>query len=143
MKTKTVIVDNVRITTTYGMQDIAPGKQPPYFSITADMSKGAHRSIGCLHDEIRKYFPELSELIQWHLCDITGLPMHYFANAEYWFEQKNWDYVKSTIVFGALPSDMCYNVPNMTMEEFHSFLERRLPMLKVAFTECMKRFGVL
>lgn len=43
----------------------------------SDWSKG-----GCIHDDIAKYFPELSHLIRWHLFDTSG-PMHYVANTVY------------------------------------------------------------
>jgi hypothetical protein len=39
-------------------------------------------SCGCLHDEIAKHFPELSEAIKFHLCSTDG-PMHYAANTVY------------------------------------------------------------
>jgi len=39
-------------------------------------------SCGCCHSEIRAAFPELSELIKYHLCSTDG-PMHYLANTLY------------------------------------------------------------
>jgi hypothetical protein len=38
---------------------------------------------GCLHKEIVKHFPELSQYIKWHLTSEDG-PMHYEANTLYW-----------------------------------------------------------
>lgn len=37
---------------------------------------------GCIHDEIKRKFPELAHLIKWHLCSTDG-PMHYVANTVY------------------------------------------------------------
>lgn len=37
---------------------------------------------GCCHDEIVKHFPQLRELIKWHLCS-SDEPMHYIANTLY------------------------------------------------------------
>lgn len=37
---------------------------------------------GCCHDEIAKHFPQLRELIKWHLCSSDG-PMHYPGNVIY------------------------------------------------------------
>jgi len=39
-------------------------------------------SCGCLHDDIKKIFPEFEHLIKWHLCSSDG-PMHYIANTVY------------------------------------------------------------
>lgn len=54
------------------------------FSITADIKKknGTIEACGCLHDDIKEWFPELAPLIQWHLTSTDG-PMHYMANTIY------------------------------------------------------------
>jgi hypothetical protein len=54
------------------------------FSITGDIGrKGRDFDCGgCIHDEIKKYFPELKGLIQYHLSDTRG-PMHYISNTCY------------------------------------------------------------
>ncbi|NBV00771.1 MAG: hypothetical protein EBS31_04880 [Burkholderiaceae bacterium] len=51
-----------------------------HFSITAD---GLHR-CGCLHDEILKYRLDLKPLVDIHLSDLDGVPMHAEANGWYW-----------------------------------------------------------
>lgn len=61
----------------YGMHYIQ-GNSMPYFAIT---TQG-----GCMHNEVKKIFPELAELIRYHLVDQNGQPMHYIANAMYWYE---------------------------------------------------------
>lgn len=50
------------------------------FSITVD-SKCGHYG-GCMHDAIRKVFPELAHLIKWHLMSTDG-PLHYVSNTLY------------------------------------------------------------
>lgn len=57
------------------------------FSIAADViTAESHRkdaaACGRLHDDICQFFPELADLIQWHLCSTDG-PMHYPGNAVY------------------------------------------------------------
>lgn len=58
------------------------------FAITADIAYNqsfSMRSVvagGCLHKEIAEFFPELANLIKWHLC-ATGGPMHYISNTVY------------------------------------------------------------
>ena len=57
----------------------------PDFAITADIRRPGRRDVeacGCLHDEIREYFPELAGLIPWHLTGAEG-PLHYVANTLY------------------------------------------------------------
>lgn len=58
------------------------------FAITGDIRAvdrrvnrhgGGWLAGGCLHDEIREKFPELTPFIKWHLCSTDG-PMHYLAN---------------------------------------------------------------
>jgi hypothetical protein len=107
-----------RMRVEYGMHTI--GKQAPYFSITAEQrGPRGFEAGGCLHDEIRKHFPELAPLIRWHLWDHHG-PMHYSANAIFFLQLhygvaeycqaedsgKDWLSVfKSHIGFDLLPSD--------------------------------------
>lgn len=74
---------------------------------------------GCIHDEIRKFFPELTTLIRWHLVSQSGIPMHYEANAQYWLDMFFGrgrhkpeahgpcpaQAFKNTVVFGAVQGD--------------------------------------
>lgn len=54
------------------------------FAITGEVvnSRGRWEAGGCLHDDIRKLFPEYAHLIQWHLTSSDG-PLHYIANTLY------------------------------------------------------------
>lgn len=58
------------------------------FAITADLfdkqetREGGWVAGGCLHEDIARRFPELRELVPYHLCDTRG-PMHYAANVVY------------------------------------------------------------
>ena len=56
------------------------------FAITGEIWNPKHpgdsETAGCIHDEIRKHFPELRHLIKWHLCSTDG-PMHYPGNVTY------------------------------------------------------------
>jgi hypothetical protein len=47
-------------------------------------------SCGCLHNEIKKHFPELKHLIKWHLVSSDG-PMHYLANTLYLAGDKDYN----------------------------------------------------
>lgn len=91
-KTKIYTKDGTayKLTVNYGFHQI--GNQRPYFSITAEQyRKGTggryyEDCFGCCHDLIARRFPELAELIPFHLSDCYAIPMHYVANAVYWAE---------------------------------------------------------
>ena len=60
------------------------------FAITAELfditPKGERWSaVGCLHDEIARFFPEFAPFIALHLCNHEGVPMHGIANGFHWF----------------------------------------------------------
>lgn len=65
--------------------------QKPYFSITGEIyHKGKPMtdrnmiSCGCVHEDILKVAPELKPLVDIHLSDMDGVPMHAEANGWYW-----------------------------------------------------------
>jgi hypothetical protein len=66
------------------------GNASPYFSIGGDIFRIAKngRKVweagGCIHDEIIKHFPQLQALVDVHLSNEDGVPMHAYANAGYW-----------------------------------------------------------
>ena len=66
------------------------GNANAYFAITGDIFRHAkngrkvHESGGCIHDDIIKHFPQLQLLVDIHLSDEDGVPMHAYANAAYW-----------------------------------------------------------
>lgn len=67
-------------------------------------------SCGCLHEDVRANFPELAELIPWHLTAEDG-PLHYATNAAYLWdcaadgESGAADGFRRTVIFGALEDD--------------------------------------
>jgi hypothetical protein len=97
-------------------------RQEPYFSVTGTIDIQARNNRwmdsagGMLHDEISKRIPILRPYLKWHLVGPEG-PMHYFANAKYWFETAQGkeeesrfptnpiEAFKHTIVLGAFPGD--------------------------------------
>jgi hypothetical protein len=62
----------------------------PYFSIGGDIFRLARNGRkpwvagGCIHDEIIKHFPQLQPLVDIHLSDDNGVPVHAYFNAAYW-----------------------------------------------------------
>lgn len=59
------------------------GNAKPYFSLTGDgMDRGSEFG-GCCHDDILKHWPDLQPLVDLHLSDIDGVPMHAEANGWY------------------------------------------------------------
>ena len=69
------------------------GNSNAYFGIGGDIFRLAkngrkvHESSGCIHDDIIKHFPQLQALVDIHLADEDGVPMHAYANAAYWAGQ--------------------------------------------------------
>lgn len=67
--------------------------QAPYFSITGEIQWQAKNNRwmegagGCIHDEILQHFPQLQLLVDMHLSDENGVPMHAYENAAYWAGQ--------------------------------------------------------
>lgn len=72
------------------------GNTKPYFSITAQIDRKAKNNHwyfmcgGCIHDRIVEHFPELQPLIDVHLSDDDGTPMHAYSNASYWAGHSKW-----------------------------------------------------
>lgn len=138
-------------------------KQAPYFSITCaiDEQRGGRwrrYAGGAAHTEIARHFPELARLIKWHLVS-TEEPMHYLANAQYWWEiwsgkKKNTDHgpnplnaFESTIVWGGVPGEtdaaQLGTYMNRPWPEVKAWLEGRLPLLMAEFRADMKAIGAL
>lgn len=142
---------------------------------------------GCCHELISQYFPELAPLVRWHLVDDDGVPMHYLANGDYWMrkhlevyrvfassemegrrygEPDPLDIFKSTIVYGAVPTDdieldAILSIPtpkpqtipdlalspkelraNVILPTIQAWLRRRLPSLQIVMGQNMVKFGV-
>ena len=66
------------------------GNSFPYYSITGTVKKLDKRyrdpviTCGCIHDIILEHYPELAPLVEVHLSEADGIPMHAEANARYW-----------------------------------------------------------
>ena len=66
------------------------GNSNAYFAIGGDIYRHAKngRKVweagGCIHEEIVKHFPQLQLLVDIHLADEEGVPMHAYSNAGYW-----------------------------------------------------------
>jgi len=60
------------------------------FAITGDIYEAGkpkidryHISGGCIHEAIKKHFPEFTVFIKLHLCDYEGIPMYAVENGYY------------------------------------------------------------
>lgn len=66
------------------------GNDSAHFSITGCIEFQARNnrwvlvSGGAIHDDILKHFPQLQPLVDIHLSDENGTPLHAFANSAYW-----------------------------------------------------------
>lgn len=90
------------------------GNSNAYFGIGGDVFRLAKngRKVwemgGCIHEEIIKHFPELQPLVDIHLADEDGVPMHAYSNASYWAGQTK---------FQALDLEMLAKHLRVTKEE--------------------------
>lgn len=145
------------ITVSYGVHKLG-GNKHAYVSVTAEIwRKNANdcESCGQLHTEVLEHFPELADLVQLHLVSVEGTPMHYIANAKYWWEiargEKTAEYqtaedaarhYRSTVIAGALEEDEDLPVPEgpFTWGDAEQVLEDRRPALRTHIHEVLARF---
>ncbi len=79
------------------------GNRNAYFSITGDVERQAKNNrwmpflSGCIHQEIIEHFPQLQPLVDIHLADEDGVPMHAYANAAYWAGHTRWQKESDTL----------------------------------------------
>lgn len=140
---------------TYGMHYIF-GNSSPYFSITAlterktTTRKGFNASqcketvwvedsCGCLHDLIKKKAPHLASLIEFHLADQDGLPMHYLENGWYWYKEDKKVFLEQCRVEYFEVADMPVTDEK---EVLVNWLMSRTKALKQRFDDTMKHFNV-
>jgi len=144
------------LTVSYGTHKI--GSQIAYVSVTAEVwRKNANdcESCGQLHTEVLEHFPELADLVRLHLVSVDGTPMHYVANAKFWWEiargektdkyqtaEKAAEHYRSTVVAGVLESDEELPVPegNFGWGDAEAALESRRPALRAHTHEVLERF---
>lgn len=152
---------NQRIRVTYGLDYAFASRnnQEPYFSATCDIEeKHGIRWIdsggGAAHELIGRHFPELRPYLKWHLVS-TGEPMHYIANAQYWWEKMNgssrWpaqagepnpkDAFLHTIIFGGIPGEKLRDTSFWAQME--PWLRERFQKLMGHFAADMETLGVL
>ena len=150
-----------RLVTKYGFTCF--DGQDPYFSITASLkgTDGCHAG-GCLHDEIRKHDPGLEPLIKWHLVSLVKGPMHYIANALFWWErslmtepeykgditaigEKALEYFKSTVVYDSTTIDtISFHERNtISIDVLRKWLEDRFNEMMESFYKDLLKFQVI
>lgn len=146
-----------RIQARYGLHKI--GTQEPYFSVTGSIDRAIpggrwyEESGGQLHKEIAKHFPQLRPLLKWHLVSIEKGPMHYLANADFWWKEYQslqgkpgeriaLENFKDTIIFGGVAGD---RLPpeDATPAEIRGWLTHRLPVLMRNFHRALDENGIL
>lgn len=100
----------MRLVVSYGFHTI--GNQKPYFSITASLYSAyanryaQPRACGCLHNEVAKHFPHLRPLIETHLANANGLPMHFIANGKFLYQNmvaEWWGITETDMKMGIYP----------------------------------------
>lgn len=139
---------------TYGYHYLA-GNPAAHVSITEETKRfeGFWRedSFGIVSDFlVAKFFPALLPLVRWHLSCVETGPLHYVANALYWWDRvhgrdmlNRWyrespgdpsrlearNILLNQIVYGALEEDWKYDPVQMPREDLERWLNDRLPAL--------------
>ena len=136
-------IGSMQHTVKYGMEYLR-GNDQPYFSITAETRENGKLVVaGTQHDLIREVFPQLADLIPYHLAGQNdGLPMHYIANTLYWLEEM-WGYPNEKRAihaarWGSLEGEVVDNLPPPDRQ----LLQLREPGLKEDFDRVMKQHDV-
>jgi len=140
-----------RMRVVYGMR-VQVG-QEPYFSITGEQERQTSRgwepdAFGQMRDEIREHFPELASLVMWHLVKEDSGPLFYLENGEDWRWQAvagkpgALEHFKTTILYGADPSDEGEDHDLADAEEIRVWLVRRLPAVMERFRAAMRKHGI-
>ena len=137
--TKNIIFDGKhRIMTCFIRYDDDCNNGHNSFSITGEIKNSliSRNCIagGCIHDEVKEYFPEYAHLIKWHLCS-SDEPMHYLANTLYFVKKGDFDAARNSAIW-----------QDVTDDELKSFdieqkLKARLPKLMEEFQNEMEKLG--
>ena len=65
-----------------------------YFSVCGEVYvNGRIDRCGQVTEDLHEHFPELKPLMDLHLSDLDGVPMHAVANGVYWAKEKNTPYL--------------------------------------------------
>ncbi len=158
-----------RIRATYGMDEgfAKRNNQAPHITVTGEIETktrgGGWRedSGGMIHPEISRHFPNLRPLLRWHLVAEPGVPMHYLANGQYWWEfvmgtskfgEPSTDPVgafKSTVLYGLLPGDKKLTFGRSPQldgvaapEDIRPWLKKRLPTLRRQFGAIVRKYDL-
>ena len=70
------------------------GNNSAHFSLTAEGRDNGSEFGGCCHDEILTHWPDLQPLVDLHLSDINGVPMHALENGFYHLGGTHWQQPK-------------------------------------------------
>jgi len=92
LRSKTITTNTHAVKIEFGLSYLK-GNSDAYFTVTANakMKAANGRMVddwgGAAHDKIQKLTPQFNDLIELHLSDEDGAPMHATANAAYFVEQ--------------------------------------------------------
>lgn len=98
---------------------------------------------------IAEKFPQIAEFIDWHLCDVHGIPMHYVANSVYHLQQGKKEFFESTALINRIgfaesdAFDSLFAHWEKYQDENHikNWLKVRIPYIKEAFNKLLDKHG--
>ena len=130
------------------------GEQKPYFSLTGEIldQNGKFESVGCIHEEIIRIWPDLKILVDLHLSDGNGIPMHAFENGFYFSGgyQKEFPDARSPKklanhlrITEKQSNKICVQITkNPDKEIFHKICWRNLPRWNREAKKAIKKFNL-
>lgn len=137
-----------KFTAEFRLENLGQGN---YFAATGEDRQVGYAidSCGQMHDDIIKHFPKMKKYLKWHLVNFKSGPMHYVANSLYWAGFSGWcdgkpnsppnyEYLKSTCIYGALKSDYKTDITKLNKEELEKWLVARFGKLMNAFARDMR-----
>lgn len=150
----TDVKNGYRLEVTYGLEWLR-GNKEPYFTITGEgwhATKDGERDKrysdmefgGACHDTILKAFPDMKDLVDLHLSNQNGVPMHAVENG--WFFMQHPEKFSTSVLAGHLRvtedevkhlSETC-----KTKEDFAKVVEEMKPRWKSEARDVMKKYGI-
>jgi hypothetical protein len=126
------------------------GNQEPYFSITGVIKDKTVRhdggivACGCLHEEILKADPSLSDLVVMHLSDQDGTPLHAVENGFYFLSNPK-DYPAAVLAkhLRIAEDEAAQMIANkMNRAEFSAFVEEQRPRWKSEADNLIEKYNL-
>lgn len=120
------------------------GNNKPYFSLTAYGNDRGSGFGGCCHEEILRRWPDLQPLVDLHLSDIDGVPMHAVENGFYHLGGTHWEKAKFNVAARhfRISENQARELASMTKTELTAWVETQKPRWLAEANAAIKQFNL-